>query len=252
MSKRNIVEPTKSVVDYSTTSPSTFDGRCVTTYKQISIWNRGRKASQGNENQKDWFNHFTRAILDAQEILEYRKMTKETEKTGVVFTAEQIKKRIKEAQWSYMKEVKIPKGYKSKCKKITLSSMKYKKPRILNKPDFETFSNRYLDGRLKTDSTYDKEVETIKKPKVPKFVSNYVNKEMVKLEARRAELLKEEQIEIERLKQAETKKSTTPDIENMQEQLKNITETLNLVVRHIARDIETKDKKPKKTLRFKD
>ena len=115
--------------------------------------------------------------------------------------------------------------------------MKYTKPRIPNVPDIDI---------TKT--------ETIEKPKVPKFVSNYVNKEMVKLEARREELLKEEQIEIERLKQAETKKpietkkSTSPSMDNMQEQLNNITETLNLVVNHLAKQLE-KEKKPKRVIR---
>ena len=261
MTNSKNVKPTTSTrlvsSDYNLVSPSLFDERCISTYKQITFWNSGRKSAEGKPKQKDWYNHYTRAILRAQEILELRKMTKETEKTGIILTEEQIQKRIKEAQWSKMKEVKIPKGYKSKCKKITISSMKYKKPRIPNKPDIDNFSNRYLD---KTDSTYnkngmDKNYMKAIKPVSPKNTEemDYLEKEILKLEQKREQLIELQKRELEKQEQEKAvsiaKESTgNIEMEQMKTHMSLIQQQLNLIV-----DQLTKDKKPKKrNLRFRD
>ena len=243
MSKKFIPKPAKSVVeiDYSTTTPSEFDENCIKGYKQISIWNRGRKASQGHELQKDWFNHYTRAILKAQEILEFKKIENE----GVNLTHEEIQERIQKAQWTYMKEVEIPKGYKSKCKKITISSMKYTKPRIPNKPDIDTWST-YTQPTIKTPKRH------------PAFVSKFVetemrklDKESAKIQEKRDQLIQKEKAEVERLatpihmRKDTQKPQDNVEIEKLKIGMSLIQKQLDLIVNHMTKD------KPKKTLRFK-
>ena len=111
LNNKSTVIKRKAVVSYNTTSPSAFDGRCIKGRYQITLWNRGRNASKGKPLQKDWFNHYTNAIWKAQD------------KLGL------------SNRWNNMKLVSIPKNYKSKCKKITIDSMKPPTKKIEVKED---------------------------------------------------------------------------------------------------------------------
>ena len=97
--QKSAIKRNKIVEHYNSTSPSVFDENCIKSVFQITLWNNGRKASRNQPLQKDWFNHYTRAILTAQE-------------------------RLGLSQWDKMQELPIEKNYKAKCKKITIPSMK--------------------------------------------------------------------------------------------------------------------------------